>query len=231
MYVSGTQDVRFEIPHDTGKKGIFRYMVTLPPYLTCSQCVVQWNYYTGMKFYLVLFLVSTSLRRREDLLSRLFGRKHVGHVWQRYRSCRMRQTGNFQKLCWCKHRYQHRWNTTAISVSECYLWVVLRSSEILDCAARSTAQVRIDAFREYERTCVYVCVSALSMLDCFWCDAHVYGFYDFRVQVCEPTAAYRYRQNMTNWCQVNCIRIPSNCPPGVCHCLWVSSWSMREFKR
>ncbi|XP_036149327.1 uncharacterized protein LOC105837955 isoform X2 [Monomorium pharaonis] len=40
-----------------------------------------------------------------------------------------------------------------------------------------------------------------------------------RVQVCEPTAAYRYRQNMTNWCQVNCIRVPSNCPPGVCHCL------------
>lgn len=43
----------------------------------------------------------------------------------------------------------------------------------------------------------------------------------FRVQVCEPTVAYRYRQNMSNWCQVNCIRIPSNCPPDVCHCLWV----------
>lgn len=46
-------------------------------------------------------------------------------------------------------------------------------------------------------------------------------FRDFRVQVCEATAAYRYRQDMNNWCQVNCIRIPSNCPPGICHCLWV----------
>lgn len=47
LHVSGTQDVRFEIPHDTGKKSIIQYAVTLPPYVTCSQCVVQWNYYTG----------------------------------------------------------------------------------------------------------------------------------------------------------------------------------------
>lgn len=47
LYVSGTEDVRFEIPRDTAKKGIIRYSVTLPPYVTCSHCVVQWSYYTG----------------------------------------------------------------------------------------------------------------------------------------------------------------------------------------
>lgn len=47
LYLSGKNDVRFEIPPDTEKKAIFRYKVTLPPYITCSQCVIQWNYYTG----------------------------------------------------------------------------------------------------------------------------------------------------------------------------------------
>ncbi|XP_031837172.1 uncharacterized protein LOC116428990 isoform X2 [Nomia melanderi] len=47
LYVTGTRDVRFEIPLDTEKKAIFRYRVSLPSYVTCSQCVIQWNYYTG----------------------------------------------------------------------------------------------------------------------------------------------------------------------------------------
>ncbi|XP_043258560.1 uncharacterized protein LOC122400890 [Colletes gigas] len=47
LYITGTRDVRFEIPLDTEKKAIFRYSVTLPSYVTCSQCVIQWNYYTG----------------------------------------------------------------------------------------------------------------------------------------------------------------------------------------
>ncbi|XP_001602613.1 uncharacterized protein LOC100118714 [Nasonia vitripennis] len=47
LYLSGTKDVRFVIPSDSEKKAIFRYKVTLPPYLTCSQCVLQWTYYTG----------------------------------------------------------------------------------------------------------------------------------------------------------------------------------------
>ncbi|KOB74812.1 putative chitin binding domain protein [Operophtera brumata] len=28
-------------------KEIFRYRVRLPPYITCTQCVLQWTYYTG----------------------------------------------------------------------------------------------------------------------------------------------------------------------------------------
>lgn len=50
LYLSGTKDVRFVIPPDSEKKAIFRYKVTLPPYLTCSQCVLQWTYYTGDRF-------------------------------------------------------------------------------------------------------------------------------------------------------------------------------------
>ncbi|XP_046680181.1 uncharacterized protein LOC124367421 isoform X2 [Homalodisca vitripennis] len=47
LYVSGTREVRFLIPENTKKKEIFKYKVRLPPYITCSQCVLQWTYYTG----------------------------------------------------------------------------------------------------------------------------------------------------------------------------------------
>lgn len=48
LYISGTREHRFLIPTDSSKKEIFRYKVHLPPYLTCSQCVLQWTYYTGL---------------------------------------------------------------------------------------------------------------------------------------------------------------------------------------
>ncbi|XP_050428452.1 uncharacterized protein LOC126838232 [Adelges cooleyi] len=47
LFVSGTRQVRYIIPDDSRKKEIFRYRVRLPPYVTCTQCVVQWTYYTG----------------------------------------------------------------------------------------------------------------------------------------------------------------------------------------
>ncbi|CAG4913061.1 unnamed protein product [Colias eurytheme] len=47
LYVAGTREDRFLIPLDTAKKEIFRYRVRLPPYITCTQCVLQWTYYTG----------------------------------------------------------------------------------------------------------------------------------------------------------------------------------------
>lgn len=47
LYLSGTKDVQFIIPDNSEKKAIFQYKVTLPPSVTCSQCVIQWNYYTG----------------------------------------------------------------------------------------------------------------------------------------------------------------------------------------
>ncbi|XP_026747702.1 uncharacterized protein LOC113508792 isoform X1 [Trichoplusia ni] len=47
LYISETREDRFLIPLDTAKKEIFRYRVRLPPYVTCTQCVLQWTYYTG----------------------------------------------------------------------------------------------------------------------------------------------------------------------------------------
>lgn len=47
LYISGSKSFIFNIPEDGKKKVIFRYKVQLPAYLTCSQCVLQWSYYTG----------------------------------------------------------------------------------------------------------------------------------------------------------------------------------------
>ncbi|XP_023723964.1 uncharacterized protein LOC111873457 [Cryptotermes secundus] len=47
LYVSGTKDMAFHIPLESKKKAVFRYKVRLPPYITCTQCVIQWTYYTG----------------------------------------------------------------------------------------------------------------------------------------------------------------------------------------
>nr|XP_018912735.1 PREDICTED: uncharacterized protein LOC109041033 isoform X1 [Bemisia tabaci] len=48
LFLSGTRrENRYLIPTDAKKKDIFHYKVRLPPYVTCSQCVLQWTYYTG----------------------------------------------------------------------------------------------------------------------------------------------------------------------------------------
>ncbi|KAI4461636.1 hypothetical protein MML48_5g00000807 [Holotrichia oblita] len=47
LFVKGTKDTSYYIPEDGRKKAIFRYQVQLPAYVTCTQCVVQWTYYTG----------------------------------------------------------------------------------------------------------------------------------------------------------------------------------------
>lgn len=47
LYVSGTRDRAYHIPPNTRKKAVLRYRVRLPPYVTCTQCVMQWTYYTG----------------------------------------------------------------------------------------------------------------------------------------------------------------------------------------
>lgn len=47
LYISGSRDTRFVIPSEAKKKGVFRYKVRLPPYVTCTQCVLQWSYYTA----------------------------------------------------------------------------------------------------------------------------------------------------------------------------------------
>ncbi|XP_050314668.1 uncharacterized protein LOC126749085 isoform X3 [Anthonomus grandis grandis] len=47
LYLAGTKEVAFQIPEDGVKKAVFRYQVQLPPYVTCTQCVFRWVYFTG----------------------------------------------------------------------------------------------------------------------------------------------------------------------------------------
>ncbi|CAH2008268.1 unnamed protein product [Acanthoscelides obtectus] len=47
LYIRGTRDLAYQIPEDGKKKAVFRYQVQLPPYVTCTQCVLQWTYFTG----------------------------------------------------------------------------------------------------------------------------------------------------------------------------------------
>ncbi|XP_057653302.1 uncharacterized protein LOC130892086 [Diorhabda carinulata] len=41
------RETSYIIPENGKKKAVFRYQVRLPPYITCTQCVLQWTYYTG----------------------------------------------------------------------------------------------------------------------------------------------------------------------------------------
>ena len=45
--VDGDHETKFYIPKDSKKKDTFKYKLQLPPDVVCSQCVVQWTYWTG----------------------------------------------------------------------------------------------------------------------------------------------------------------------------------------
>ena len=47
LYLEGESSYRFNIPEDSAKQETFNYKVKLPDGVTCSQCVIQWIYYTG----------------------------------------------------------------------------------------------------------------------------------------------------------------------------------------
>lgn len=47
LLLAETRSVRFFIPNEAEKQATFRYKVRLPPGVTCTQCVLQWTYYTG----------------------------------------------------------------------------------------------------------------------------------------------------------------------------------------
>lgn len=47
LNVAGTRDVKYIIPEDGTKKAVFKYRLVLPPYVTCTQCVLKWVYFTG----------------------------------------------------------------------------------------------------------------------------------------------------------------------------------------
>lgn len=47
LKVEDAEDNKYHIPLEIGKKGTFNYRVELPPYVTCTQCILQWTYYTA----------------------------------------------------------------------------------------------------------------------------------------------------------------------------------------
>lgn len=47
LKVVDAEDNKYFIPLEAGKKETFRYQVELPPYVTCTQCILQWTYFTG----------------------------------------------------------------------------------------------------------------------------------------------------------------------------------------
>lgn len=46
LKVEDAEDNKYYVLDGT-KKGIFKYRIELPPYVTCTQCILQWTYYTG----------------------------------------------------------------------------------------------------------------------------------------------------------------------------------------
>lgn len=47
LLVTKTGSVRYSIPPESNKQETFTYRVKLPRGVTCTQCVIQWTYYTG----------------------------------------------------------------------------------------------------------------------------------------------------------------------------------------
>lgn len=47
LKVVDAEDNKYFVPLEAGKRGTFKYQVELPPYVTCTQCILQWTYYTG----------------------------------------------------------------------------------------------------------------------------------------------------------------------------------------
>ncbi|KAG7209132.1 hypothetical protein KM043_015276 [Ampulex compressa] len=151
LYVAGTRDVRFEIPNDTEKKAVFRYKVSLPPYVTCSQCVIQWNYYTG-------------------------------NMWG---TC---PNGTEAVGCGMPETFR---NCADVSIST------------------STAAVPPQFVQQENPFSIYYNDIRSS-----------YSAYPLvvKAQVCRVTHLYREIPGIGEWCQMNCLRYPPNCPSSVCEC-------------
>jgi len=47
LKVEDAEDNKYFIPAEVGKRGTFKYRVELPPFVTCTQCILQWTYYTA----------------------------------------------------------------------------------------------------------------------------------------------------------------------------------------
>ncbi|KAF4527854.1 hypothetical protein B566_EDAN016499 [Ephemera danica] len=151
LYLSGTREPAFQIPQNSQKKEVFRYRVRLPPYITCSQCVLQWTYYTG-------------------------------NMWG---TC---ANGTEAVGCGLPETFRNCADVTITTST----------------AGFPPAFVEFDNpfllyYRDYGRP------NELNPLV-------------IRSQRCLATPLYSRLIGIDNWCQLNCLRYPPNCPPTVCHC-------------
>ncbi|XP_077291071.1 uncharacterized protein LOC143914655 [Arctopsyche grandis] len=153
LMLVGTKDNRFMIPLDSPKKDIFRYKVRLPAYLTCSQCVVQWTYYTG-------------------------------NMWG--------VCANGTEAVGCGKAETFR-NCADISI--------VTNTGGVPPSAIGPDNPFLLYYRDY-RAPPTNNVFPLVVRD----------------QVCVPTPYYRSIPGMGDWCQINCLRYPPNCPETICHC-------------
>ncbi|GAB0093326.1 uncharacterized protein DMENIID0001_084100 [Sergentomyia squamirostris] len=153
LFISGTREVRFLIPQEAKKKGVFRYRVRLPPYVTCSQCVLQWTYYTA-------------------------------NMWG---TC-----PNGTEAVGCGKAETFR-NCADIAITS--------NTGALPPHFAENANPFLLYYRD---------LRAQAPNDIFPLVV--------RDQVCVPSPLYRRIPGMDDWCQINCLRYPPNCPESICHC-------------
>lgn len=157
LYVAGTKEVSYVIPEDGKKKAIFRYKVQLPPYVTCTQCVIQWTYFTGNQW--------------GDCSN---GTEAVG--------------------CGRSETFKNCADVAILSNTAGAIPPLFAGTDNF-----------LDFYRSSFKMEPYKAVYPLLVKE----------------QVCVPKTKYKLVPEMSEWCQMNCLRYPSNCPKNVCECPWV----------
>ena len=78
--IAGTNNDKYYIPEDTPKTAMLEYEVTLPIGVTCSQCVIQWTWKSGIEFifYLKHYIKQTSSFSKLKTILYLM---HKGNTW------------------------------------------------------------------------------------------------------------------------------------------------------
>lgn len=154
LYVSGTKDKGYYIPEDGKKKAVFRYQVRLPPYVTCTQCVLQWTYYTG-------------------------------NQWG--------ECANGTEAQGCGK------SETFINCAD--VAVITSTGGSIPPLFIGDEYPYLLFYRDYAKPAPYNVFPLI-----------------VRDQVCLPNSLYKIIPGMDDWCQINCLKYPPNCPGQICNC-------------
>ncbi|KAG6461844.1 hypothetical protein O3G_MSEX012894, partial [Manduca sexta] len=199
LYISETRDDRFLIPLDTAKKEIFRYRVRLPPYVTCTQCVLQWTYYTGN-----MWGICPN------------GTEAVGcGRSETFRNCAdvsvVTSTGGLPPAFAGDLRidYPFLLYYRDIQMPQNVYPLVVREPKDTQLESYVVSN-DIDSESQEEFVPPVIRYTTMS-LDWVWLQIR----WD---QVCVPTDLFRKLPGMLSWCQTNCLRYPPNCPEALCTC-------------